>query len=74
MTIDTYEDNDVEIDSNLDFEAGIAGFEIAYGSTNRKAIGKAVKNRYRIRKKLDSINEKRTLDRQLNSFSHYWDM
>ena len=76
MSIDIYEDTDtnVEIDDDSDFESGIAGFEIAYGSGNKKAIKKAAKNKYHIRQKLDSINEKRSLDRQLNSFSNYWEM
>jgi len=76
MSIDIYEDTntDVEIDDDSDFETGIAGFEIAYGSGNKKAIRKAAKSKYHIRQKLDSINEKRSLDRQLNSFSNYWDM
>lgn len=77
MSIDIYTDTDSEIemdeDLDLDFETGIAGYEIAYGSVNKKAIRKTAKNKYHIRQKLDSINEKRSLDRQLNSFSHYWD-
>lgn len=67
MSIDTYE----EIDNNLD--SGIAGFEIAYSSANKEAIRKAKNNQYHVKQKLDSINEKRSLDRQLNSFSDYWE-
>lgn len=78
MSIDIYEGTDtdveIEIDDDLDFGSGIAGFEIAYGSGNKKAIRKAAQNKYHIKQKLDSINEKRSLDRQLNSFSHYWEM
>lgn len=72
MNIDTYDDTDIDDDSN--FDTGIAGFEIAYGSTNRKAIRKTAKQTYRIRQRLDSLSEKRYLDRQLNSLSDYWDM
>jgi hypothetical protein len=48
--------------------------EITYGSSNTKGSKKSVDKQYYIRQKLDSINEQRSLDRQLNSFSHYWDM
>ena len=72
MNIDTYDDTDIDDDSN--FDTGIAGFEIAYGSTNRKSIRKTAKQTYRIRQRLDSLSEKRYLDRQLNSLSDYWDM
>ena len=72
MNIDTYADTD--IDDDLNFDTGIAGFEIAYGSANKKAIRKTAKQTYRIRQRLDSLNEKRYLDRQLNSLSDYWDM
>ena len=71
MSIDTYDDTDIDVDSNVD--SGIAGFEIAYSSANKKAIRKTMKNKYHIRQKLDSINEQRSLDRQLDSFSNYWD-
>ena len=64
---------DTEIDSNFDFDTGIAGFEIAYGSTNKKAIRKISKHKNHIRQKLNSLSEKRFLDRQLNSLSDYWD-
>ena len=48
--------------------------EIAYGSSNKKSLKKPADKQHYIRQKLDSINEQRSLDRQLNSFSHYWDM
>jgi hypothetical protein len=47
--------------------------DIAHGSSDKKYFRTAAKYQYHIRQKLDSINEKRSLDRQLNSFSHYWD-
>lgn len=72
MNIDTYADTD--IDDDLSFDTGIAGFEIAYGSTNKATIRKTAKQKYRVRQKLDSLTEKRSLDRQLNSLSDYWDM
>lgn len=68
-------DTDEDIDNNLD--SGIAGFEIAYNSANKEAIRKAIRkaknNQLHVKQKLDSINEKRSLDRQLDSFSNYWD-
>jgi uncharacterized protein YdcH (DUF465 family) len=67
MSIDTYEDTDNNLDSD------IADFEIAGSSANKKAITKAKKNQYHVKEKLNSINEKRSLDRQLNSFSDYWE-
>ena len=72
MNIDTYADTD--IDDDLNFDTGIAGFEIAYGSTNKTAMRKTAKQKYQVRKRLDSLTEKRSLDRQLNSLSAYWDM
>ena len=71
MSIDTYEYTDTDIDNN--FDSGIADFQMAYSSTNKKAIRKIKKNQYHIRQKLDSINEKRSLARQLDSFSNYWE-
>ncbi|HCM46001.1 MAG TPA: hypothetical protein DIS98_00275 [Colwellia sp.] len=76
MNNDKSESTDREINSHSDF--AIADFEIDYGSVihlkNKKEIRKAVKDKYIIMQKLDLINEKRSLDRQLNSFSHYWDI
>lgn len=71
MSTDTSEDTDIDIDNNVD--SGLAGFQIAYSSVNKAAIRKAQNNQYQIKQKLDSINEKRSLDRQLNSFSDYWE-
>lgn len=73
MNIDTYADTDID-DDDLNFDTGIAGFEIAYGSPNKKAMRKTAKQKYQLRQRLDSLNEKRFLDRELNSFSDYWDM
>jgi hypothetical protein len=72
MNIDTFEDTD--INDNLNFDTGIAGFEIANGSISKKAIKQTVKQRYQIKEKLDFLNEQRFLDRQLNTLSDYWDM
>jgi hypothetical protein len=78
MNNDKSESTNREINSHSDFDSAIADFEIDYGSVihlkNKKEIRKAVKDKYIIRQKLDLINEKRSLDRQLNSFSHYWDI
>tara|TARA_B110000467_G_C18277963_1_gene456685 strand:+ start:369 stop:605 length:237 start_codon:yes stop_codon:yes gene_type:complete len=78
MNIDKSESTEIEINSHSGFDSTIAAFEIAHGSVippnNKKALKKAVKDKYSIRQKLDSINEQRSLDRQLNSFSHYWDI
>ncbi|MEW6989200.1 hypothetical protein AADZ91_00810 [Colwelliaceae bacterium 6441] len=70
MNIDTYDDVDID----LNFETGIAGFEIAYGSINKKAMRRTVKYKQQLKDKLDSLSEKRMLDKQLNSLSDYWDM
>lgn len=70
MSIDTYDNTDIDIDNSI--ESDIDGFEISYGA-NKKAIRKTMKYKYHIRQKLDSITEKRSLDRQLDSFSKYWD-
>jgi hypothetical protein len=72
MNIDTYADTDIDEDSN--FDTGIAGFEIAYGSANKKAMRKTAQKKYQVRQRLDSLTEKRFLDRQLNSLSDYWGM
>lgn len=56
MNINTYENTIIDVGSNSD----IAGFHMADSSTNKKAIGKAVKKKDRGRQKLDSINEKVT--------------
>jgi len=72
MNVDTYESTD--IDDNFNVDTGIAGFEIAYGTANIKAIRKSSKQKNHIRQKLNSLSEKRSLDRQLNSLSDYWDM
>jgi len=78
MNIDAYADTDTDTDINIDddsnFNTGIASFEIDSGSTNKKAIRKTTKQNYQIKQRLDSLNEKRFLDRELNSLSDYWDM
>lgn len=84
MNINTYEDSDanadvdtdidIDMDENLIFRSGIAGFEIAYGTTNKEMIRKnKTKQKYHVRHKLDSLHEKRSIDRELNSFSDHWD-
>jgi hypothetical protein len=70
MNVDTYESKD--IDNNFTFDTGIAGFEISYRSTNKKTMKKTSKKNH-IRQKLNSLSEKRFLDRQLNPLSDYWD-
>ena len=75
MSINTYEDTDIDIDIDIDnnLDSGITGFELPYSSANKKEIRKAKNNQYHVKQKLDSINETRSLDRQLNSFSDYWE-
>jgi hypothetical protein len=70
MRFDTYADIDMEVNNNLSSDSDIKGFEVA---GNKQAPRKASKNKYMIRQKLDLINEQRSLDRQLDSFSNYWD-
>jgi len=66
-------DTDVEID-DLDFNSDLYGTEIDHASLNKKARRKAAKEKYRIREKLYSLQEQKTIERELNSFSPYWDM
>lgn len=89
MNINTYEDSDanadvdtdididMDIDENLLFSSGIAGFEIAYGTTNkemiRKNLKKNMKQKHHVKHKLASLHEKRSMEKELNSFSDYWD-
>jgi hypothetical protein len=70
MNVDTSE----SVTINGDFDTGITGFEIAYGSTNKNAMKKAARHKYQVKEKLDFLNEQRFLDKQLNSLSDYWDM
>jgi hypothetical protein len=72
MNIDTSEN--AGIGSNSNFNASITGFEISNGSANKKEISNIAKQKYLIKERLDILNEKRFLDRQLNSLSDYWDM
>lgn len=89
MNINTYEDSDaladgdtdididIDADESLLFGSGIAGFEIAYGTTNketiRKSVKKNMKQKHHIKHKLASLHEKRSMEKELNSFSDYWD-
>ena len=54
--MNTYENTVIDVGSNSD----VAGFHMADSSTNKKAFGKAMKKKDRVRQKLDSINEKVT--------------
>ena len=72
MNVDTYESTD--IDNDFNFETGVTGLEITYGSTSKKIMRKTSKHKNQIRQKLNLLSEKRFLDRQLNSLSDYWDM
>ncbi|MBA6365793.1 hypothetical protein H4J42_18785, partial [Colwellia sp. BRX8-8] len=51
-----------------------SGFEVTSGSANKKEISNIAKQKYLVKERLDILNEKRFLDRQLNSLSDYWDM
>lgn len=77
MSVDIYDEVNVDIDNDFysgsGSESGIAGYEIAYGSANKTVFKKTVKSKYHVKQKLDSINERRSLDMQLNPFSNYWD-
>jgi hypothetical protein len=76
MDINTYADSDTDtdIDNDSNFDTDTASFEIDSGSTNKKIIRKTAKQNYQIRQRLYSLNEKKFLDRELNSLSDYWDM
>ncbi|PKH87231.1 hypothetical protein [Colwellia sp. Bg11-28] len=71
MSFDTYADTKIDVNNNFLGDSNIKGFEVA---GNKKALRKASKNRYMVRQKLDLINEKKSLARQLDSFSNYWDI
>ncbi|GHE85583.1 hypothetical protein [Thalassotalea profundi] len=73
MNIDLYDDNDIDIDDDLNLDSGIAGFEIAYGTPKKAMIRRTVKQKHRIREKLESLCEKRRFDRETNTLSDYWD-
>ena len=70
MSFDTYADTDMDVNNNLSSNSDIEGFEVV---GNKQVPRKASKNKYMIRQKLDLINEQKSLDRQLDSFSNYWD-
>jgi hypothetical protein len=76
MSFDTYADTDISVNNNLSCVSDIEGFEGFEGfevAGNKQALRKTSKDKYMIRQKLDLINEQRSLDSQLDSFSHYWD-
>jgi hypothetical protein len=70
MSFDTYADTEIDVNNNFLGDSNIKGFEIG---GNKQALRKASKNKYMVRQKLDLINEKKSLARQLDSFSNYWD-
>jgi|GEM_PF-1122826 len=65
---------DFEDSASTDFAPGIAGYEIAYGSSNKSIIKKKAKQQNRIKQKLDLINEKKRFERDTNPLSDYWEM
>ncbi|TYK64502.1 hypothetical protein [Colwellia echini] len=73
MDTDTYEDTNIDIDSNFN-PAVMVDIETSSESANKKAARLQSKQKYFTRQKLDLINEQKSLDRQLNSFSDHWDM
>ncbi|XQW86206.1 hypothetical protein ACOYR1_05620 [Thalassotalea piscium] len=73
MDIDLYDDNTIEIDDDLSVSSGIAGFEIAYGTPKKAMIRRTLKQKHRIKEKLESLCEKRRFDRETNTLSDYWD-
>ena len=78
MNNDKSESTGIESNSHSDFAPTIVASDVAHSSVilpnNKKSPKQAVKDKYSFRQKLYSINEQRSLDRQLNSFSHYWDI
>lgn len=71
MSFDTNTELDLDVDNNLTSSLDLEDFEV---SGNRKSLGKESKNKYIVRQKLDLINEQRALNRQLDSFSSYWEL
>lgn len=65
MNINEYDDANFDDDSYL--ETGISGFEIAYGSKNKIAIKQKVKKKLEIKRRLDSLEERRRLSREIDT-------
>ncbi|GLX79778.1 hypothetical protein tinsulaeT_31180 [Thalassotalea insulae] len=74
MNLDNYDDTDLAIDDDLTDgnDSGIAGFEIAYGSSNKTLIKRTAKQKGRARHRLELLKEKRHLDREIDTLSDYW--
>ncbi|TKB46114.1 PA3496 family putative envelope integrity protein [Thalassotalea mangrovi] len=74
MNSNDYDDDyDADYDDDDEYQGtGLAGFEIAYGSKNKQTLKKSARTKLKTKRKLDSILEKRQLDKELSSF--YYDL
>ncbi|MBU2869705.1 hypothetical protein [Colwellia sp. E2M01] len=72
MDTDTYEDTNIETDSNVNLTS--VDIDLSAESASKKSVRLQSREKYFTRQKLDVINEQKSLDRQLNSFSDHWDM
>lgn len=59
---------------DLDFNTSITSFDFFHGTSNKEVIKKTDKTKHQIKQELDALNEKRFLDKQLDSFSDYWEV
>ena len=51
---------------------GISGFEIAYGSSNKSVMKKTAKHKLRVKERLDTLQEKRRLKKEIDTFYTEW--
>ncbi|WDE02403.1 hypothetical protein [Thalassomonas actiniarum] len=78
MGIITYDETDELETDDIQFDkpyslTGISGFEIAYGSANKAVIKKAVKHKFRVKERLDALQEKRRLKKEIDTLYDEWE-
>jgi len=77
MNVNEYDDaclnDDISLDDASYFDNGILGFEIAYGSGNKTAIKRKTKHKLVVKRKLDTLHEKRWLNRETNTLYDQWE-
>lgn len=66
---DELEDNDFNDDNYV--KTGFSGFEVAYSSASKTPMKKSTKRQYQVKKKLDSLKERKLTERE--SYSNYDD-
>jgi len=73
VSIDTYDDTDFELENGLIVDSEIEALESSMGFGNRSDTKKTARRKYLIKKKLELLEEQRTLNKHLNSFCDDWD-